>query len=830
MTLNDIKMFSYLQENDNKLATQVEDVYNLTYETINNISHSYGNYTMHDMNHGLRVASYMEQLAFGIGEEFEENIKKFNAFEITLMLLSSILHDIGMTIRPEDKYEIKKNNIKYTSTLTFEGVLSVMDNNEEETIKEIIRRTHAARVEEFITYKFNDSGNTISNILQLDGSYPYADDVIEICKAHGEDHSFLACMCEDRTKGNFQYNPRFIAALLRIADYLDIDKQRTPILWYSLMKIDGFSKEEWETHFIIQNNTKLKTGIGDKLQIYFDGKSSDAKIHRKYLKYIDNLKIELENTDELLNSKNHNPKYSFKISTKIDDRVRTEGFKYSDLRLNLDYSAITELLMGKNIYGDNRLGLRELIQNSIDACQIMKEIGAKDPDVVIVEPTVSINYSKNKRYVKVKDTGVGMSLDVVKKHFLNVGKSYYNSNDFLFKNYDYEPIGHYGIGFLACFLLSDNVIVKTKHYLNHEINQIELEKSSEYVVTKTHETANFYGTEITLEYDKFFKVFENIEFLQKFLEEYFYTNIPIKLRDDDSGVVMSIHNTYMNKSDLVVDKGNEKYNYTLINCDEFTNHLEGKLILKSSKNSGKCIVKKIDMEKSYFYDTEQKRFVKYFAGDEYEGLYLAYEYSTTITEEHYNDFKKTRIGESLRHAVIADARENDAEIKLLINYKVFDGKNSYHYTSQKVKELIKEAIINSGFFYCKELIEEKSPKYFFISDKKYMQLYLSMVGGYYYWYDEEDELVFNTKIYNKGILAHREGGFACKTLHNYEIIYGCVNCKDLPVKLDVSRSYFIDGRPNLVNEFNNVILQYESEKIEEMETKEFVNKILNYMK
>ena len=126
------------------------------------------------------------------------------------------------------------------------------------------------------------------------------------------------------------------------------------------MDINGFSKTEWETHFQISNEKKLKKYFDGKLQIFFDGKSSDGKIHRKYLKYIDNLMKEVENADTLLNHKDAQHKYKLNLTTKIDDLVKTDGFEYSDLRLTLDYAAITELLMGKNIYGDNKLGLKRI--------------------------------------------------------------------------------------------------------------------------------------------------------------------------------------------------------------------------------------------------------------------------------------------------------------------------------------------------------------------------------------------------------------------------------------------------------------------------------------
>ena len=59
----------------------------------------------------------------------------------------------------------KKNIIKYTSSLTYDGVLNVVNNCEENAIKEIIRITHADRINDFIDYDFN--GYSLSKILML---------------------------------------------------------------------------------------------------------------------------------------------------------------------------------------------------------------------------------------------------------------------------------------------------------------------------------------------------------------------------------------------------------------------------------------------------------------------------------------------------------------------------------------------------------------------------------------------------------------------------------------------------------------------------------------
>lgn len=806
MELENLKMFKYVQDNDNSLAEQIKTIYHLTAETINGISKSFDNYTMHDMNHGLRVASYMEQLAFGIGEEFDSNITKFNAFEITLMLLSAMLHDIGMTIREEDKIEIKNNNIKYSNELTFEGVLKVTDNDENEAIKEIIRRTHAARIYEFIDYKFDS--RSINDILLLDNNYPYAEDVAEICKAHGEEHSYLNDMSKDCTKVRYSYNLQYIAALLRLADYLDLDKSRTPVLWFRVMKIGGFSKEEWEKHFIIHNVTKLKDYIDGKLQVYFDGRSENAKIHRKYLAYIDDIKIELENSDNLLNTKTTDDKYKFNISTKIDDRVKTIGFTYSDLRLNLDYASITELLMGRNIYGDPRLGLRELIQNSIDACKLMEEICENNEDLMLVRPEIIVSISKEKNTVKIKDTGIGMSLDIVKKHFLNVGKSYYKSSEYLFKNHQYKPIGQYGIGFLACFLLSDNVVVKTKHYLSAEINQIELEKNSEYVVTNTHETPNFCGTEIKLEYNKFFEVFKTEHELQSFLEKYFFTQIPITIRNEDSKSTIKIQNTCSGKIEAALSLGNKNSKHVVVNCKDFSEKITGKLYLNNVKNK-RFFIDYIDKEHSYFYNFEKEKFETY---NKNVGFYCFCRYPNISIEEYNEIHSKSKRGDiGFCKEVLAYAEKSNNVLTLLFPVDITDSNYLFRFNYDEYFKKHTNIFEKSKLVYFEKfLLGYVNDFHFgFINGDKKIELFNVPLADHRYFYDNINEAESHSSyVYNKGVLVSNYGISRNLLPLNIQDLLGVINCISLPVKLDVSRNRIIKGKRELVVELNTVLLKY----------------------
>lgn len=826
MELKDLRTYQRLKEIDIKLVSQIDTVYNAVKETINSISGCYNNYTMHDMGHGLRVALYMEQIAFGLDEEFDENIKEFSAFELALLILSAILHDIGMFIRPEDKEKIKNNEIKYTTSLSYKGVLKAVDDDENEAIKEIVRITHAQRIKEFTEYDFG--GKTISNILMLDDKYPYVDDVVDICIAHGENYDYLRNLRKDSAKGRYRYNSQYIAAILRIADYLDLDKQRTPVLWYKMMKIDGFSKEEWEKHFIIHNEVKLKKYIDNKIQIFFDGKSSNAKIHRKYLSYIDELKNELENAEELLNTKTTEEKYLFRISTKIEDNVVTEGFKYSDLRLNLNYSAITELLMGKNIYGDSRLGLREIIQNSIDACRLMNEIRRRGADIMI-EPQVFVTFSKKENYVKIKDTGVGMTLDIVKKHFLNIGKSYYKSNEYIYENYQCKPIGQYGIGFLSCFLLSDNVIVKTKYYKNNEINQIELEKNSEYVVTNTEETGSFMGTEIILEYDKFFKVFSSPAELTSFIEIYFNTEIPIKIKNaDDEAEYISLKNSAPKYIQNRVLKDASGKSQTII-CEEYSNAIKGKIELIDEKRKKNFEIRNLrDPNVDYYwFDSTNNKLSKLNNDVETDEYCYILRYAD-IDENAYSIISKTRKqNKNKRNEILALSREiyflipgtndlgfgeiSDSKIQITIN-NIF----------------IKEIIENSGFKYYEELIDET--EYFeniFLYGDKYIYIQGCHVGEYYYFVRDEDIEKIDFYFYNRGIWIRRYGFTYCRLPYAFKCM-GVVDYYGDDIKLDVSRNMIISGDLKLSYEFANIILKYMKDKESRAEFKVMLERMIKY--
>ena len=170
---------------------------------------------------------------------------------------------------------------------------------------------------------------------------------------------------------------------------------------------------------------------------------------------------------------------------------------------------------------------------------VMKEeaLTSEDFKYSPYQPFIKIVLDEDRKQVIIFDNGRGMSIDILKKYFLNVGVSYYASDDYIFQGNSYNPIGNYGIGFLACFMLSDKVNVITKYYGENQANKIEFEKSSEYICLTCEEVARTQGTEIILDYDQFITAFDNeYSKVEDFIKQSFLdSSIPIRLTYSKDG-------------------------------------------------------------------------------------------------------------------------------------------------------------------------------------------------------------------------------------------------------------------------------------------------------
>ncbi len=113
------------------------------------------------------------------------------------------------------------------------------------------------------------------------------------------------------------------------------------------------------------------------------------------------------------------------------------------------------------LYSDQEIFLRELISNAIDATNKLKTLSAKGEfKGEMGELVIDILLDKDAKTLTIRDRGIGMTTDEVKKYLNQVAFS--SAAEFLEKYKDEANIiGHFGLGFYSAFMVASKVEVKT---------------------------------------------------------------------------------------------------------------------------------------------------------------------------------------------------------------------------------------------------------------------------------------------------------------------------------------------------------------------------------
>lgn len=563
-SIDDLELVKILKDKNSEFLPNIKEVFEIVKNLLEQrIPHVFPNYTLHNIGHSLRIIKNMANIV--------DDITKLDELEIVILILSALLHDIGMAVSEDDIQSIKNDNFPYFD-VKYSAVVKTIE-SEDLALQEYVRMFHSSLSAKYINEKLVGKFDIPRLALNFNK------ELALICESHTKGFDWITSnLTLNEFKGDYRFNSQFLACVLRLADILDIDSNRTPFNLYQLISPTGVSKEEWEQHFIISNNEKIKKDVKTNLKtIYFTGQCENPNAHRKILTYIDWVANELQNCTKLANTMSS--QYYLLYDTTPEVHIQPIGYSFSDYKMKLDYKAISALLMGEKIYGDKSLGLRELIQNSIDSCRIRQELVNEDLQIGEEKyiPKIKIILNEDKNEVIIKDNGTGMSLEIIKKHFLNIGVSYYTSKEFKLRDLSYKPIGNFGIGFLSCFMLSDEVKVITRYYKSSEKYLILLEKNNEYTSLTKQENHSLDGTEIILNYKNFIEIFDNKPFnVVDFMNRYFLT--------DDIQVEV-----YVNSNDPILISNSLKIDTIpegLIKID-FKNYLtdiEGYALIKKKKD------------------------------------------------------------------------------------------------------------------------------------------------------------------------------------------------------------------------------------------------------
>lgn len=118
----------------------------------------------------------------------------------------------------------------------------------------------------------------------------------------------------------------------------------------------------------------------------------------------------------------------------------------------VDLRGVVDLL-SRHIYSTPQVYLRELMQNGVDAISARK---LQDPNA---EPG-RIRIEHDGARLTVSDNGIGLTLDEAAQLLATVGRSSKRDSVLNLRREDF--LGQFGIGLLSCFLVTDNIRVRSR--------------------------------------------------------------------------------------------------------------------------------------------------------------------------------------------------------------------------------------------------------------------------------------------------------------------------------------------------------------------------------
>lgn len=505
-------------------------------------------YTDHGIKH---IENVLEASEFIISDD---SFKSMSAKDVAILILSIILHDIGMHIEFStfkslidgnyDKYRIStldgctwkelwtdylteakrfsskhKINIFGRDDVPFvEPNLTNKDNlngYDKKLIGEFFRRHHARFAQEVVFGGICGNDEDKINSFETDELLDIHRQMIGIlARSHGtnirDTFDYLKEIGSEAWINPDEVNIVFLMVVIRIADYIQIDKSRTSI--YSL-KIKSFSSpvsiKEHKTHLAIQS---VNSNLADREKIFVLCKPINSEMLVKLKNLFVDIQKEFDIAWAILGEvygfiPTNKPRIKYRrISSNLDDKSFLGKLDFIPTHNSFVVNnELSKLLVGP-LYGNDPIyGVRELVQNAVDACiernHIEKRNGNED---YVPKITVSINrIDEYQSKFTIADNGKGMSLNEIQHYFLNVGTSFRSSlewkkefvgddgHSFVNRN------GKFGIGVLAAFLIGDNIMVETNHFSQNESYKFEAQINSEFI--EIYKTNNeIVGTTISL--------------------------------------------------------------------------------------------------------------------------------------------------------------------------------------------------------------------------------------------------------------------------------------------------------------------------------------------
>lgn len=351
-------------------------------------------------------------------------------------------------------------------------------------IGEFLRRHHHRLAHEIAIHGFPGPGD---EMLRLVGTPEHIAKLAGIvARSHGI--SVRACIAglepEFDRRETYGVHPPFLMAVIRVADYVQIEKERAPRGLLKIKRLQSpISSREWAAH----DSVRCMHDIHDDPEaIFIRSQPKDVKSYLRVKEWLSGIQEELDASWAVLgelygrfDALSQLGLVIRRVRSNLDDTAvfaKTVDYVPTRAAFQTANADLLKLLIGP-LYGNRaEIGVRELVQNAVDAVRELREYVKQRPElkpdvadqpadvVVLFEQDGAGNWS-----LTVSDKGIGMSSEIIQEYFLKAGASYRSSDAWRNRFEDREGrsrvlrSGRFGVGALATFLLGHEIEVTTRH-------------------------------------------------------------------------------------------------------------------------------------------------------------------------------------------------------------------------------------------------------------------------------------------------------------------------------------------------------------------------------
>lgn len=274
----------------------------------------------------------------------------------------------------------------------------------------------------------------------------------------------------------------YLMAVLRIADYIQVKSERAIAGLLSVKELRSpISRQEWRNHFAISD---VHTYHADPEAIFVEAAPVDVRTFSKLSTLFKDIQRELDESWATLgevygrmgklDKLGLNSRRIRSTLDSIEEFAKTVPYIPVAARFDSSGPELLKLLVGPLYDYKLSVGIRELMQNAIDACREAQDLYAKrglesDQSNVVNVTVEIVEEDDGNGYILISDNGVGMTVETITRYFLIAGASFRNSDVWKRQHTDREGRpkisrgGRFGIGALAAFLLGEEINVTTRH-------------------------------------------------------------------------------------------------------------------------------------------------------------------------------------------------------------------------------------------------------------------------------------------------------------------------------------------------------------------------------